>query len=471
MGERVVRTMILLVALMASATIGSSGVSAHQDAQPAEGATTIVSSDPPSFAMRVRALGDQVAIFARRSSTWTAANLSPSALKARSRQAVEAAEGRWMSALFAAQRELELTLGLFEVASVDAQGLARWERIPANRPMPQRVVLLIHGLDDPGDIWADAAPAIWLGYDPKDPAAIPAPVGASGHKVLRFDYPNDQPIARSADLLVGALTELRAAGVCEVDIVAHSMGGLVARDAISRPRAEADGAPELPRVPRLIMLGTPNHGSYMAHLRWVMEFRDSFGRFSVRDPNNWPALLTGLVDGDGEAGTDLLPGSDYLKELNSRPPLRDTRITIVEGDFSSGYERQALEFLESLGSDDSWLGAIGPYLARWTLAATEEFGDGAVPAWSTPLEGVDDLVSVEADHRSMITRLELIEGARSALGASYRRPPAIAIVLDRLARPVVPEEPVDQRAADSADKAAQSPTTAPEPACTQAPPQ
>lgn len=440
MGQRIARRALLVLALMAAALIGPADAGAHAEADDLESAAPSA-TQPVSLLGRARFVGAEIAAITSSSLNWTQANLSPSAIKARSREAAATARSRWMSALFSAQCELESTLGLFEVASVDAQGQARWQRIPVNRPLPDRIVLLIHGLDDPGNVWIDAAPAIWLGFDPAAPPeenSTSSTLSPAGIHVVRFDYPNDQSIRRSADLLDGALRELRAAGAREVDIVAHSMGGLIARDAISRPAAvaAADGSSsELPRVPRLILLGTPNRGSYLAHLRWVMEFRDCLERFWAQNPRSWSLLLTGMVDGDGQAGADLLPGSDYLNELNAREPLRGTQITIVEGDFSSGYERQALGLLESLGSGDSVLGCIGSKLASWTRAATGEFGDGAVPVWSTSLDGVDDHVFVEADHRSMITRLDLIESVRSMLGSPDRRPPAIAIVLDRLARP------------------------------------
>lgn len=445
MGRRIAHRAMLILALMAAAVIGPADAVAHAEADVPETAGQST-TQPVTLLGRARLAGSEIAAFTRSSWNWTHANLSPAALRAHSREVADAARSRWMSALFSAQCELESTLGLFEVASIDAQGQARWQRIPANRPLPERVVLLIHGLDDPGNVWADAAPAIWLGFDPaapRDQSADAAPREGAGLPVLRFDYPNDQSIRRSADLLEGALRELRADGAREVDIVAHSMGGLIARDALSRPAAvaAADGeSSDMPRVPRLILLGTPNQGSHLAHLRWVMEFRDCLERFWAHNPRCWPLLLTGMVDGDGQAGADLLPGSDYLNELNAREPLRGTQITIVEGDYSSGYERRALELLESLGSTDSWYGGIGPALARWTRAATGEFGDGAVPVWSTGLDGVDDHVFVEADHRSMITRLDLIESVRSMLGSPDRRPPAIAIVLDRLARPAPPAQ-------------------------------
>lgn len=439
MSERVVRRVVWAIATVVAALVCSAPLNARVAEAVEHHATG--KEAPRTLIQRARSVGASVADLACDSYAWTTTNLSPSAIKARTSQTADAARARWMRALFEAQCELESTLGLFEVESIDAQGRARWQRIPVNRAMPRRVTLLLHGLDDPGNVWDDAAPAIWLGYDPAapvDPSLAEAPCAGAGCHVVRLDYPNDQAIGRSADLLISALAQLRAAGAVEVDIVAHSMGGLVARDALSRPStlhaARAD-AWQLPRVPHMILLGTPSQGSYLAYLRWVMEIRDCAERFACHEPRSWPILLTGLVDGDGEAGADLLPGSEFLKELNSRPPLTDTRITLIEGDYSSGYQRQALELLECLGPEDSWLGCVRSHIVNWTRRTTGQFGDGAVPDWSIPLPGVEDHVRVEADHRSMIARLDLIEQVRWVCGGPERRPPAIEIILDRLARP------------------------------------
>ncbi|MBY5896715.1 alpha/beta fold hydrolase [Rhizobium leguminosarum] len=67
-----------------------------------------------------------------------------------------------------------------------------------------------------------------------------------------FDYDYRQSLATSADHLAEAI-ERRAFGKRRVDIVGHSMGGLVARLAVLRRN--------LPMVARIVTLATPNHGT------------------------------------------------------------------------------------------------------------------------------------------------------------------------------------------------------------------
>jgi pimeloyl-ACP methyl ester carboxylesterase/O-acetyl-ADP-ribose deacetylase (regulator of RNase III) len=75
---------------------------------------------------------------------------------------------------------------------------------------------------------------------------------AAGFDADFWGYDWRQDIADTAARLAAHLKKERAG---EVAIVAHSMGGLVARAALKL------GAP---KVSRLVMLGTPNHGSFLA---------------------------------------------------------------------------------------------------------------------------------------------------------------------------------------------------------------
>ncbi|MBN4060268.1 alpha/beta fold hydrolase, partial [Planctomycetaceae bacterium AH-315-I19] len=198
-----------------------------------------------------------------------------------------------------------------------------WEAFDAadedRAELPAHAVVLIHGLDEPGDIWADVAPAL----------------AAQGHEVFRFRYPNDGMVAPSADMFASWLAALRADGVACVDIVAHSMGGLVSYDMLTRDGLYGgitSGHEDLPGVRRLITIGTPWHGSALAPLRGVAEAREQLthltdsknGKFTDR-------ALRFLADGSGEAGTDITPGSAFLTELHERPGPFGTIFTTVTG--------------------------------------------------------------------------------------------------------------------------------------------
>lgn len=297
---------------------------------------------------------------------------------------------------------------------------------------PQRVVLLVHGLDDPGWMWRDVIVAL----------------DAKGFVVARFDYPNDGPIAESADLLAVELAKLRQAGVRHVDVVARSMGGLVVRDVLTRPayyNGEGTGGDRYPTIDRFIMAGTPNQGSQMARIRGLAEIGEHLGRFwsSGRSFRGWQ-WTDFDHDGNGEAAVDLLPGSDFLRRLNDRPLAAHTQHTLIIGRMSplsnddlQGWIDQARAAADSPDTPQ-WLrellrGNDGAGLVNQFNSVVRGLGDGLVTMDSASLAGVDDVEIVEADHIGMLWNLS----------EASRVPPGISIVLDRLARPLPDAQPHD----------------------------
>ena len=107
--------------------------------------------------------------------------------------------------------------------------------------------------------------------------------GWSHVETLTFRDPtgSNRDHAEEIDSLVAAV--LAKTGAEEVDIVAHSMGGLATRWYLST----REGAP----VRRTVFLATPHRGTLTAHLAW------------------------------GEGGEEMMPESAFLTALNSGPAL------------------------------------------------------------------------------------------------------------------------------------------------------
>jgi pimeloyl-ACP methyl ester carboxylesterase len=239
-------------------------------------------------------------------------------------------------------------------------------------------VLLIHGLDEPGSIWDDLVPALQ----------------AAGHAVWELRYPNDQGIDRSAEFLAAHWSEL--APERPVAIIGHSMGGLVARDFVSRLwRAGMPG----PGVAGVILVGTPNGGSAWARLRVWLELRDHFPNSAGRRFS----LFAALRDGAGEAKIDLRPDSDFLRALNARPWPEGVPILAIAGrlvappaDLADGLAAAAAE----TGS-----AALARALSGWWLTVGEDLGDGIVSLTSAGVPGGPPPLVVEASHRGMLARL------------------------------------------------------------------
>lgn len=83
------------------------------------------------------------------------------------------------------------------------------------------------------------------------------------HQIELFDYDWRQPIAKLGEQLAGRLSDLLDKHPdTPVRILAHSMGGLVVRAAIAHKPALWDAIIARPEG-RLVMLGTPHHGSHL----------------------------------------------------------------------------------------------------------------------------------------------------------------------------------------------------------------
>lgn len=279
-------------------------------------------------------------------------------------------------------------------------------KAPGGEAPDRGSVVLVHGLDDPGHVWHNLAPEL---------------VNA-GYNVWLMHYPNDQPVVESARLFFEALQGFKQRGIDRISIVAHSMGGLVSREMLTRPEIDYIASAKNRRVPRvaaLIMVGTPNHGSQLARLRIFTEMRDQWARLT-KGETSW---LAGILDGAGEAKIDLLPGSRFLTELNARPNPEGVDMMIIAGVTSPWSESDINSWVSDLRQkvpDDrqKWVDELGKSM----IALTHGLGDGLVTVESTRLDGVPHR-TVEGTHLSMI---------RNVTAGSRRIPPAVPIIVDQL---------------------------------------
>ena len=281
-------------------------------------------------------------------------------------------------------------------------GLELPRTLDAARPL----VVLVHGLD----------------MAPGDMATLHGLLAKGGYQTADFDYPPDGPIAEDVALLTMHLTAAREAfPELKVDLVAFSMGGLVARGYVEGP-AYAGG------VDRLILIATPNHGSAWAPLEPIAKLHLTADQAA----NNAAWRPTWYITGGlGEAGRDLEPESPFLKALNGLSRRPGVRYTIVVGD-RSPVERLAAGVVAATErwvprSARHWWGfrqaEAGLSAAAAHLKDAPAAGDGPVSRASAALDGVTDVVTVHADHATIYR-------------ADGEHPPAAwAPVRDRLATP------------------------------------
>lgn len=278
--------------------------------------------------------------------------------------------------------------------------------IPEGDTLSRKSVVLVHGLDDPGRVWSNLAPAL----------------AEENFNVWLLHYPNDQPVVESARFFFDQLKGIRQTGVQRISIVGHSMGGLVSREMLTSPEIDYNGAAkneQVPEVASLTMVATPNHGSYLARFRAFAEVRDQLFQLAKGEAN-W---LGAILDGAGEAKIDLLPGSRFLTELNARPHPEGVDQLIIAGITSPWNESDVQSWrgkLQQNASEDrqKQVDAIANYL----ISMSHGLGDGLVTVESTRLEGVAHR-TVDGTHLSMI---------RNITPSSRRIPSAVPIIIDRL---------------------------------------
>lgn len=256
--------------------------------------------------------------------------------------------------------------------------------LPTDLDPSRRLVILVHGLDCTRESWH----------------SVSSLLEQEGHQVAYFSYPSDQPLDEDAALLAEQMQALRAVHPeLRVSLVGHSMGALVCR-------AYLEGDAYLGGVDQLILIAPPNGGSSWASYRLLAEAHEHWTLF--RRNADWsPSWL--LIDGLGEAGADLKPGSAFLARLNALPRRESVRYTIIVGD-RNPLTNLAADAIDSARhriprSINGWWGVrhAGAVADRWSnhLRHRPSDGDGPVAIGDARLEGVEDFVILPGDHASL----------------------------------------------------------------------
>ncbi len=322
--------------------------------------------------------------------------------------------------------------GLYLLCPNDAEvGCVRFDaQVEKAAAMPDTAVVLIHGLDDSGDVWRELAPAL---HD-------------VGRTVLFFEYPNDQAVALSADALAAALRDARARGLSRVDLVCHSMGGLVARDALTRAEhynGDADAHDDLPHVDRAILIATPNAGAPIA---WVRAPNDLIERTIAWRNADAPvgAIFDLATDGDGQAGIDLRPGSDFLTELNARPAPSGVHLTVIVaqaiGQTPANSHATETDVAGAATPRRGVSARVRSWWSRLVLEVIQALGDGAVPTDSASLDSADETLHVRCSHIGLLKDDPVGGWILENTGQNPQHAPAVSLVLERVSAAADPAE-------------------------------
>jgi pimeloyl-ACP methyl ester carboxylesterase len=260
-------------------------------------------------------------------------------------------------------------------------GLTLKDRI---RPR-DRLVIFLHGLNS----------------RPEDLESLVQDTRAAGLPCAVFRYPNDQRLPESAVSLAKEFHKLqRTYPRLRVSIVAHSMGGLVARYAIEDPRWRSSN------VDQLVMIAPPNHGSSLARFACSLDAVEFMTSPARRKESGF--LVGSFADGLAEATDDLEPDSDFLTKLNSFPRNPDVDYTIVLGTdgLLSPLEVHAIRRgAQYLTRKCEW-GQVAAERLVDCMAGSDELlngrGDGVVALERGRLDGVSDVIVGHFSHTEIL---------------------------------------------------------------------
>jgi pimeloyl-ACP methyl ester carboxylesterase len=192
--------------------------------------------------------------------------------------------------------------GTIEVCEARLLEISAAKNMPA---MSGKVALLIHG----------------IGRSSKSFDAMARTLTEDGYTVVSFDYPSTRvPIQESAEYLHHVIESL--VGVESIDIVVHSMGGLVLRSYLQKHNDT--------RLHRAVMLGVPNNGAQLADfLKNNPVFRMILGPAGQQLVTESDGLINGLPAPDFEFGV-LAGGRGAARGYNPLlPGDNDSTVTVA----------------------------------------------------------------------------------------------------------------------------------------------
>jgi triacylglycerol esterase/lipase EstA (alpha/beta hydrolase family) len=156
---------------------------------------------------------------------------------------------------------------------------------PSGAATPKDPVVIVPGFT--------TGPIISVGYAP-----LAARLRDAGYDVTMLVYPDYGfgDIHANAVRLASLVSSVRArTGAARVDLVAHSMGGLVSRDYVKTLGGSAT-------VDSLVMMGTPNYGTSIANIASFFLLGDCAGITACQQMAKGSSYLANLNAGDDTIG-------------------------------------------------------------------------------------------------------------------------------------------------------------------------
>ncbi len=260
-----------------------------------------------------------------------------------------------------------------------------WEQAAKDLPM----VVLIHGYNS----------------SPENNSELLSVIRKDGFPCAGFAYPNDFYVEDSAQRLSRELRAFRQRNKNRrLALVTHSMGGLVALECLENKQLDPGN------VERLIMIAPPTQGTLLAQVAVATDVWEHWlGR---KNGSPWTRWRDSVVDGLGEAADDLVPGSPFLNQLNSRLRNENVQYTIFLGTGASVAQDEMDWLRAKLRRTSEYVPGTSGVAKQFDqmLDELDELidgkGDGIVAVKRGQLQGVDDVVVLPFGHLSVTGKAE-----------------------------------------------------------------
>lgn len=251
--------------------------------------------------------------------------------------------------------------------------------------------------------------------------------------VCPYDWRKDNGLA--ADRLADKVTDLRhihGAGLV-INLVAHSMGGLVSRYFLESGRYSEASHPGFADVRRLVTIGTPHRGAPLALHAAMGQIKRLFLNASqvkqVANDPNFPALYQLMPPPsepflwDANLASRLTPKSPHDPAVAAQLGLSNVNLASAAAFHASldvAKRPAGVDYFCFVGTRQSTISN-----ARFDFASeagslpapveTDDGGDGTVPSWSASFAGMQQLL-VGGDHGSLYKPIEVLKTLASLLG-------------------------------------------------------
>lgn len=254
----------------------------------------------------------------------------------------------------------------------------------------------------------------------------------SGKRLVVFPYDWRRDLEQTAELLSRRLADLVTSGATRITIVAHSMGGLIARLALESHRFETEAW--FQRVTAFLALATPHLGAPQALAR-ILGLDSALGISAAdfkelaadrRYPSGYQLLPPPAEAICWDLATDdLRPIEIYSAAAASRlglDPVLLARARFVQETLAGGAQPPHVRYFYFAGTGHATPTRINVGSSGQQVTSATDAGDGTVPMWSAlPRSGQKQLVFGE--HASFFNGVTFKAVFYRLLGARYPVPP------------------------------------------------